>query len=217
MGWPFKSKHSRYERMRNAERHGTHGLRCVLGELLDLSVTGLRAKSSQKPTVAAGTLLPLLIQNESQSVRVQGYVMWVRKVRLSEWQVGVRFIDVKPGIVAALDQLSRFGCINASVVGDDSASKSGSSASRSGEVPANAAVMVEDLYLILGVTPNADPEVIREKYHELALKYHPDRCPDPQAAEKFAVIGKAYAVLRDAGLRAKYDQMLQGATKFSAA
>lgn len=64
----------------------------------------------------------------------------------------------------------------------------------------------KDYYEILGVSRNATKEEIKAAYRKLALKYHPDRNKDPDAAEKFKEITEAYAVLSDDEKRARYDQ-----------
>lgn len=100
-------------RMRLAERHEAHGLRCPLGELLDLSLTGLRCKCEQKPQVAKGAVIPLVLQNNSQTIRLMARVVWVRKAGLigGTWQVGLHFLDVRPGIRAAIEQFAKYGFI----------------------------------------------------------------------------------------------------------
>lgn len=43
-------------------------------------------------------------------------------------------------------------------------------------------------------------DVIKRRYRELALKYHPDKCPDdPDATARFQRISQAYELLKDAG------------------
>jgi molecular chaperone DnaJ len=65
---------------------------------------------------------------------------------------------------------------------------------------------VKDYYAILGVPRDADTEQIKKAYRALALKYHPDRNPDPDAAERFKEATEAYEVLRDPEKRALYDR-----------
>lgn len=62
-----------------------------------------------------------------------------------------------------------------------------------------------DYYELLGIPRNADKKTIKDAYHRLAMKYHPDRNPAPEAEEKFKEIAKAYAVLSDQSKRAQYD------------
>jgi molecular chaperone DnaJ len=64
----------------------------------------------------------------------------------------------------------------------------------------------KDYYDVLGISKNASKEEIKKAYRKLALKYHPDKNPDKDAAEKFKEISEAYAVLYDDEKRKLYDQ-----------
>jgi DnaJ-class molecular chaperone len=68
--------------------------------------------------------------------------------------------------------------------------------------------MVSDtkLYDTLGVSPDADQNVIRKAYRKLALKFHPDKNPGEEAERKFKEISAAYEVLSDAEKRQNYDR-----------
>ena len=64
-----------------------------------------------------------------------------------------------------------------------------------------------DYYEILSVSRNATDNELKAAYRKLALKYHPDRNPNDQAAEeKFKEAAEAYEVLRDPQKRSLYDQ-----------
>ena len=63
----------------------------------------------------------------------------------------------------------------------------------------------EDLYEILQLHPSAHPDVIEAAYKQLALVYHPDTDPSPNAAEMMTAISRAYAVLGGPEKRVQYD------------
>ncbi len=63
-----------------------------------------------------------------------------------------------------------------------------------------------DLYEILQVSPNAEPEVIEAAYRRLARKYHPDGQPGDETTPIMIGLNLAYATLRDPARRAAYDR-----------
>ena len=63
-----------------------------------------------------------------------------------------------------------------------------------------------DLYEVLHVHPSAHPDVIQAAYRRLALLYHPDTNPSPEANDLMAAINRAYEVLSDPEGRVAYDR-----------
>lgn len=67
---------------------------------------------------------------------------------------------------------------------------------------------MDNYYQILGVSPDASDETIRNRYRFLVKVYHPDRFPDPesarQAEEEMKKINEAYKVLSNPEKRKAY-------------
>lgn len=65
-----------------------------------------------------------------------------------------------------------------------------------------------DYYEVLGVSRTVTEVELKTSFRRIAMKCHPDRCPDdPSAQEKFKEAKEAYEVLSDAQKRALYDQL----------
>lgn len=67
--------------------------------------------------------------------------------------------------------------------------------------------MFKDFYQILNVDRAATDEEIRKSYRGLALKYHPDRNPDPAAHQRFIEIKEAYETLMDPSARTRFNSL----------
>jgi molecular chaperone DnaJ len=65
---------------------------------------------------------------------------------------------------------------------------------------------VSEFYALLGVARDAPEAEIKKAYRKLAMEFHPDRNPAPDAEAKFKEITEAYEVLRDPQKRAAYDR-----------
>ncbi|CAN5584410.1 molecular chaperone DnaJ [soil metagenome] len=65
--------------------------------------------------------------------------------------------------------------------------------------------MSQDLYETLGVSRDADGDVIKKAYRKLARQLHPDVNPEPSSQEQFKEVTRAYEVLSDPEKRRMYD------------
>jgi len=63
-----------------------------------------------------------------------------------------------------------------------------------------------EYYDLLGVSTGATAVDIKKSYYKKARLVHPDKCNDPDAADKFQKLGHAYNVLSNEQLRAAYDK-----------
>ncbi|MFB2937789.1 molecular chaperone DnaJ [Aerosakkonemataceae cyanobacterium BLCC-F154] len=77
--------------------------------------------------------------------------------------------------------------------------------------------MATDYYETLGVARNADQEEIKRAYRRLARKYHPDVNKEPGAEDRFKEINRAYEVLSEPEMRARYDRFGQAGVEGAAA
>ncbi|KAI8885735.1 DnaJ-domain-containing protein [Backusella circina FSU 941] len=65
--------------------------------------------------------------------------------------------------------------------------------------------MSVDYYEVLGLSQDATEQEIKKAYRKLALRYHPDKNPSSEAADKFKDISQAYEILSDPDNRKIYD------------
>src|SRR3954447_14394883 len=77
--------------------------------------------------------------------------------------------------------------------------------------------MANDYYDLLHVTPAATFDEVHKAYRSLAMQYHPDRNPTPDAAHAMVAINEAYAVLSEPSRRRQYDQERSSAEPFDIA
>lgn len=66
-----------------------------------------------------------------------------------------------------------------------------------------------DLYALLDLTITATESEIKKAYRKKALQCHPDKNPDPKAAETFHELSRALEILTDNAARTAYDKVLK--------
>ena len=76
--------------------------------------------------------------------------------------------------------------------------------------------MARDYYEILGVSRDADKEELKRSFRRLARKYHPDVNKEPGAEDRFKEINRAYEVLSEPEMRARYDRFGEAGVSSSA-
>ncbi len=70
---------------------------------------------------------------------------------------------------------------------------------------------MKNYYFILSLNIYATEGETKQAYRKLALQFHPDKNPSPEAEAIFKEVNEAYEVLGDPLRKAIYDQMLKGA------
>lgn len=206
-----------------AERHATQGFSCFLGQIVDMSKSGMKVRCEGKPELTPGRFVEISVSSPFQRITLKTRVVWVRKCA-GDWCMGFQFQDVGPALGEALDSLAKFGFAPLQQPGSrrgrsaederdqqekeyaqQQAAKHAGGEASGGPVTIEASVTYTDLYAILGVEAEADERAIKTAYRQQALKLHPDINKTPEAAEQFGLVCKAYAILCDKAKRAKYD------------
>jgi hypothetical protein len=80
---------------------------CDLGEILDLSVTGMRVACRKKPAADVGATLSVIIDGHEDKFDVTGKLVWKKKVGWFKWIIGVEFEELMPGAKKGLTLLAR--------------------------------------------------------------------------------------------------------------
>ncbi len=204
---------------RRDERYQTEGLRCPAGKVVDLSSSGMRIRSESRPKLRRGDMQSFALSAGTRRLTVQGTVAWVRRRSLMgrEYEIGVRFVNLSPSMRTVLKNLAQYGFLgrlghdggSGGTVTGTTAQTGAAPPPRSGaESVLRAEIELDDYYNILGVSSSATADEIRVAYRRLAAQHHPDA---GGSAEQFVQINKAWSVLKDAGSRARYDQMIAAA------
>jgi len=214
---------------RRGDRYVATNVRCMLGDVVDVSSTGMRVRGKGAPPTTTSQVVHLNVCTDGQKVNCAARVVWSRRVGLRGYEVGLEFVNTSRGARAAIVQFARYGFVGstnqemdegfagvegaaagAATVGNGAGKANGGK--DPARPPAHATVEIENLYAILGVKPTASEDEVRSAYRAIARECHPDVAKSPEAAERFALISKAYSVLRDPDTRKRYDMML-GLTK----
>ena len=211
---------------RRADRHMTSGFSCPLGEILDLSASGMRVFCRKRPAFTKGQVLSLCLQSPFQKLALRASVAWTRQVKLGVFHMGLKFVDMQPGMGEGIETMAKHGFAdvpNMRPGNRSAAGKAGSACSSSHKfndhmkiphteasgAPLQASASFSDYYSVFGLRMNASDDEIQKAYRVLARRYHPDLCKEPDTERVFAMITEAYQILSDAETRRAYDQRLR--------
>lgn len=181
-------------------RHTPDAVICVLGEVLDISASGVRIRCAGKPPFMPGAVSSIKLGCQGGSLGVTVQERWRKRRGLRVYHIGLKFVNNSPNVMAAIDSLANFGFV------DPEATAGGKSKTKSkGRVKIRVTVDLPDYYTALELTPDVGPEQIQAAYRQLARRYHPDVNKDAQAPQRFIDVCAAYKVLSDPSRRRSYD------------
>ncbi|MCE9592048.1 MAG: PilZ domain-containing protein [Planctomycetes bacterium] len=105
----------------NHRRHGRircEMLRCKLGEIADLSASGMRVRRLGRKVADKGDVLHMNLLAFNQSVPVQAKVVWVKKSGFLRYEFGLEFMELAPETRASIASLARMA-LNIRVISDE--------------------------------------------------------------------------------------------------
>ena len=193
-------------RKRQHERYVSDLLECALGDVLDLSASGIRIGLRDRCRLKQGQVTSVTLRAPQGELTLQARVVRVIRRRLRVCEVAFEFVGMKPRMAAALKSLAEFGFIAGGGIGGGAAasphwSDAGASAHAGGASESRPSARQMELQRareILRVSADSTPEQIRAAYRTLARRYHPDAHPGDAGDRQFVEVVEAYRLLRDA-------------------
>lgn len=207
-------------KLRKADRFSGDTVSCALGDIADVSASGMRVICQGKPPVSVGGTVPLRLKFGDGSLKLKAQVRWCKRKGIKTHEIGLKFIDLKPGMPKVLEAIARFGMASAAkgmdddyVTGREPGSTSQNTSAKQEQqnqqqeqpVPTVEAVL-PNYYEALGLKPDASEGQVKAAYRRLAVAWHPDHNNAPDAMARFEAINEAYHVLSDHQRRANYQR-----------
>ena len=208
-GWPWQKKTQPGDatwRERKAHRYGGEMVRCTLGDIADLSASGLRVICEGKPPVQIGGVMPVRLKFSDGVLEVRTQVRWCKRRGLKRYEIGLQFVQLKPGMSKVLAAVACFGMAGAAKHMDGGQPEPDKKQDQKKKVVL-AEIDLPNYYKVLGLEPDATDAEIKASYRKLAVTHHPDRSDAPDAMQQFEAISEAYHILCDAKQRQAYNRM----------
>src|SRR5688572_32311603 len=185
-------------RKRASERFGSDLLTCPLGDVYDLSSSGIRLRGKGRCKLSIGQDVSVTLQAPQGQLTLQAKVVRIQRQGLRTYDVGLQFIGIKPGTARALKTLAEFGFVSGRGAAASADAAGGTSAAANDPAVKRNAVAearLERARQILQLAPDATAADLKLAYRKMAREYHPDVRPGPDANQLFADIAEAYQTL----------------------
>lgn len=101
----------------NARRHGRvlcRDIECSLGDILDLSLSGMRVKTGHRPP-KAGQSFGVDVSNGEERVHLHCVARWVRKCGFFRHEIGIEFVNLSADQRRTLTAIARSCVYNETV------------------------------------------------------------------------------------------------------
>ncbi|MEZ6193422.1 MAG: DnaJ domain-containing protein [Phycisphaerales bacterium] len=186
---------------RSAPRHATETLSCHLGDVVDISSTGVRVRCKSKPPFREGSMTTIKFTFNGGKLQVGVQERWRKRVGWrGGYEIGLMYVNNSPNVIKAIESLVKFGflCPDA-VAGEQPKAKPKT------KPKLRVSIDLPDYYAVLNIAPDADGQKVHAAYRQLARKYHPDTNKAPDAQDHFIRVCEAYKVLSDPEQRKSYD------------
>ncbi len=93
----------RIQENRSSGRASTHRITCSLGQVSDISATGMRVVCRGKLNVKEDEIIPMTVHTPSGPIALSAQAIWILKTGILRHEVGFRFIDITPKALANLE------------------------------------------------------------------------------------------------------------------
>jgi len=189
------------EPRRSAPRHATETLACHLGDVVDISSTGVRVRCKAKPPFSEGALTTIKFSFNGGKLQVAVQERWrKRKGWRGGYEIGLMYVNNSPNVMNAIGSLVKFGFLCPDAVAGEQPKPKPRNKPR-----LRVSIDLPDYYAVLNIAHDADSQKVHAAYRQLARQYHPDTNKAPDAQAHFIRICEAYKVLSDPQHRKSYD------------
>ncbi len=186
-------------------RQTTDTLSCPLGNVLDISASGVRIHCKSKPPFSEGSVTTIKFVFNGGKLPVSVQERWRKRRGIrGGYEIGLKFVSNPPNVMKAIASLVKFGFLCPDAMTDECL-KSNTKTKTKPKPKLRVSIDLPDYYAVLSVSPDADGQRVHTAYRQLARQYHPDANKDPGAQDRFIGICEAYKVLSDPDQRKSYD------------
>jgi len=110
LGRPHDDTESSEQSRPDKRRHGRLrccAVQCSLGEVIDMSASGMRILSKRKVSMQEGTLTEIRIGHPPTDIKVRVRIVWKYRRGFRQHEIGVEYDQLTPSLQSALCAVAR--------------------------------------------------------------------------------------------------------------